>query len=158
VNSRAPVFFLALVAGVVGMIGTFGAWVSVAGVHPKGFDANAGKSVFFGVLIALLLLALATYRRARWPAIVALIPAGIAGAIAGWYFASPSKFVSVHGLFAVSRSWGLYLSAIGAVVLFLLCVVHMILPKQQVATPASPPPAPTPPPPASTSPPPASAP
>jgi hypothetical protein len=147
VNPRMPVFFLALIATVTAMIGTFGAWVSAAGIQPKGFDANAGKSVFFGSLLAILLLALATFRRSRWPAILALIPAGVAGAIAGWYFASPAKFLSVPAGLGVTRSWGLYLAAAGAIILFLLCVVHLVLPKHDVAgPPATTPPAPPAPP------------
>jgi hypothetical protein len=125
--SRVAVFVLALVAGALAVVGALATWVSPY----KGTDANAGKTVLAASIAAVVLLALATWGQWRWLAVLAAIPAAIAGAIAGYYFASPAKFATV---LEAKRGWGLYLAAIGAIVLFVLCLLHALLPRLRPAS------------------------
>jgi hypothetical protein len=137
---RVVIFVLALAAGALAVVGALGTWVSgslVVTVSYKGTDANAGKTVLAASIAAVVLLALATWGQWRWLAVLAAIPAAIAGAIAGYYFASPAKFANVPD---VSRGWGLYLAAIGGIVLFVLCLLHALLPKLRPAPASAPPP------------------
>jgi hypothetical protein len=129
VSARLLVFALGAIAGICAIVGAVSAWVSVGGESVEGIDANAGKTTLIAAAVAVAIAAIAV--RFQWLALIAAIPAGIAGAVSGWYAASPDKFVEpLNGDIA----WGLVLSTIGAIVLFVACVVLAIVPSRRTTT------------------------
>ena len=133
-------FALALVATVVVIVGCVSTWAKLEGSSFSGTDANAGKSTLIAAVVALVFLGLATWLSWRWAALVAAIPAAIAGAIAGYRLADIANFVS--GSSNATAGWGIYAATIGAIALFVLCLVHAFLPKAPApAASAAPPPA-----------------
>lgn len=149
-GQRTAIFLLALVAVALTIVGCVSTWAKAAGHSFSGTDANAGKTVMIGAIAAIILLALATWTVWRWAAVVAAIPAAIAAAIAAYRLADIKNFVG--GFDNATAAWGIWLATIAAIALFVLCVLHALLPKTVVdrATPAEP--AAPPPPPETTAP------
>jgi hypothetical protein len=129
VNARVLVFGVGAIAGICAIVGAVSAWVHVEGGSVEGFDANAGKTTLIASAVAIVVAGASV--RFQWLALMAAIPAGIAGAVSGWYAADPDEFVK--GLNA-DIAWGLVLSPIGAIVLFVCCVVLAILPPRRTTT------------------------
>ncbi len=140
-SPRIAIFVLAVICTALVVIGCVSTWAKQAGVSYKGTDANAGKSTLVAAIIALAFLALATWKRWRWAAIVAAIPAAIAGTIAAYRLADIANFVGGSG--DATAGWGIWVATIAGIALFVLCLVHAFLPSAAVAAaPAAPPPAP----------------
>jgi hypothetical protein len=137
---RTLVFLLALVAAVVTVVGAVSPWAEVRGHTFKGTDANAGTSVLIAAIVAILLLALATWLAQRWLSIVAAIPAAIAAAIAAYRLADIEHFV--EGFNNASAKWGAWAATLGGVALVVLCVVHALIggdaDREATATPLAP--------------------
>jgi hypothetical protein len=142
-SPKVAVFTLAVICTALVVIGCVSTWAKLAGVSYKGTDANAGKSTLVAAVLALAFLALATWRPWRWAAIVAAIPAAIAGTIAAYRLSDISNFVG--GSHDSTAGWGIWAATIAGIVLFVLCLVHAFLPsvaaETSVAPPAEPPPA-----------------
>lgn len=142
-SPRTSVFVLALICTVLVVIGCVSTWAKLGGLSFKGTDANAGKSTLIAAIIALVFLALATWKGWRWAAIVAAIPAAIAGTIAAYRLADVANFVG--GSHDATAGWGIWVATLAGIALFVLCLIHAFLPKVAVAAaPAAPPPAPPP--------------
>ena len=141
-GSRTAVFALALVCGVLVVVGSLATWAKAAGQSFSGTDANAGKTTLVGAIIALGLLAYATWKLSRWAAVVAAIPAAIAATIAAYRLADIENFV--QGYDNAIAGWGIWVATIAAIALFVLCLVHALLPKavEPVGTPVAPQPPP----------------
>jgi hypothetical protein len=142
VSPRIAVLVLAVICTALVVIGCVSTWAKLAGVSYKGTDANAGKSTLIAAVIALAFLAVATWRSWRWAAIVAAIPAAIAGTIAAYRLADISNFVS--GSNASKAGWGIWAATIAGIALFVLCLVHAFLPNvvaeaRGVSSPEQPP-------------------
>jgi hypothetical protein len=129
VNSRVLVFGLGAIGGICAIIGAVSAWVHVGGGAVEGIDANAGKTTLIASAVSIVVAAAAV--RWQWLALMAAIPAGIVGAVSGWYAADPDEFVKPLN---ADIAWGLVLSPIGSIVLFVCCVVLAILPPRQTTT------------------------
>jgi hypothetical protein len=142
---RANVAFLALVAAVLVVVGCLSTWATVRGVSFTGTDANAGKSTLVAAVVAAVLVLLATALGRRWLSIVAAIPAGIAAVIASYRLADIANFV--QGASDAKASWGIWLATISAIALFVLCIVHALVPVPEAPDEPSSPPDETPPPP-----------
>lgn len=156
-SPRTAVFVLALICAVLVIVGCVSTWATLAGFSFKGTDANAGKSTLIAAIISIVFLALATWKGWRWAAIVAAIPAAIAGTIAAYRLADIANFVG--GSQDAKAAWGIWAATLAGIALFVLCLVHALLPKAApvAVTPAAPSASPPPPepPPASPEPPPA---
>jgi hypothetical protein len=140
---RALVFLLALVCTVLVVVGSLATWAKVPDQGSfSGTDANAGKTTLVGAIVVLAFLALATWKLWRWAAIIAAIPAAIVATIAAYRLADIEHFV--EGFDNATAGWGVWVATIAAIALFVLCLVHALLPK--VVGPAIPPVAPQPPP------------
>jgi len=144
-GARTTIFLLALIAAVVTVVGCLSPWAEALGQSFKGTDANAGKSVLIGAIVAIILLALATWLAWRWLAIVAAIPAAVAAAIAAYRLANIEHFV--EGFSNATARWGAWAATIGSIALVVLCVVHAFVPEPaEEVEPAATPVAPQPPP------------
>ncbi len=132
------VFGLALVATVLVVIGCVSTWAREGGQSYAGTAANAGKSTLIAAIVALALLLLATWRAWRWAAIVAAIPAAIAAAIASYRLADVANFVEGHS--DATAAWGIWVATIAAIALFVLCLMHALLPRGPAAAPVPAPP------------------
>jgi hypothetical protein len=144
-SPRTSIFVLAFICAVLVVVGCVSTWAKLGGLSFKGTDANAGKSTLIAAIIALAFLAVATWKGWRWAAIVAAIPAAIAGTIAAYRLADIANFVS--GSNAATAGWGVWVATIAGIALFVLCLIHAFLPTAAVAaTPAVPPPSAPPPP------------
>lgn len=141
-SARANVAFLALVAAVVTVVGCLETWAKLGGHGYAGTDANAGKSTLVAAVVAALLVLLATGLGLRWLSIVAAIPAAIAAAISAYRLVDIANFVQGHN--DATAAWGIWLATIGAIALFVLCLVHAFV-RQPDAPPPEPPPAEPPP-------------
>ena len=139
---RAIIFLLALGAAAVTVVGCVSPWAEAVGQTFKGTDANAGKSVLIGAIVAIVLLAISTWFAWRWFSIVAAIPAVIAAAIAAYRLADIKHFV--EGFDNASAKWGAWAATIGSIALVVLCLVHAFLPGRDEAdaTPVAPQPPP----------------
>jgi hypothetical protein len=142
-TARANVAFLALVAAVLVVVGCLSTWATIrvplrGTASFAGTDANAGKSTLVAAIVAAVLVLLATTTRWRWLSIVAAIPAAIAAAISSFRLADIANFV--QGATDAQASWGIWLTTVSAIVLFVLCIVHAFLPVEEPA-PEAPPPA-----------------
>jgi hypothetical protein len=124
-SPRASIAFAAVIAAVLVVVGSVSTWATVRGVSFSGTDANAGKTTLIAAAIAALLLVIATRTGWRWLSIVAAIPAGIAAAISCYRLADIANFV--QGAPGADASWGIWLTVISAVVLFILCLAHAIV-------------------------------
>ena len=145
-TARANVAFLALVAAVLVVVGCFSTWATVRGLSFSGTDANAGKSTLVAAIVAGALVLLATAVGWRWLSIVAAIPAAIAAAMSSYRLADIANFV--QGATDAKASWGIWLTTISAIALFVLCIVHASLPvPESTAAAETPPPDEAPPPP-----------
>jgi hypothetical protein len=124
-SPRASIAFAAVVAAILVIIGSVSTWATVRGVSFSGTDANAGKTTLIAAAIAALLVVIATRTGWRWLSIVACIPAGIAAAISSYRLADIANFV--QGAPGADASWGIWLTVVSAVVLFILCLAHAIV-------------------------------
>jgi len=131
VSARLAVFMLAAAAGACAIVGAVSDWVTVAGAGVSGTEANAGKTTLIAAAAGVALAAVAV--RFRWIALLAAVAAGIAGAVSGYYASDPDAFVEP---FPADLAWGLALSAIGSIVLFVLSLAMLIVPDRR-ATPAA---------------------
>jgi hypothetical protein len=134
--ARAYVALAGLIAAILVVIGSLSSWATVQGVSFRGTQANAGKSTLAAAVVAALLLLLATRTGRRWLSAVAAIPAGIAAAIASYRLADIANFV--QGAPGASASWGIWLTTIASIALFVLCLVSAFLPAEKTAEDASP--------------------
>jgi hypothetical protein len=134
-SPRANIAFAAVIAAVLVVVGCLSTWATVRGVSFSGTDANAGKSTLIAAVIAALLILIATRTGWRWLSIIATIPAAIAAAISSYRLADIANFV--QGAPGADASWGIWLTVISAIVLFLLCLAHAIVRSATLAeTPA----------------------
>lgn len=144
-SQRTAVFVLASISAALVVVGCVSTWAKQGGNSYSGTDANAGKTTLIAAIIALVLLALATWTSWRWAAIVAAIPAAIASAIASYRWADIANFVA--GNHDATAGWGIVVATIAAVALLVLCLVHAFLPTGAAAPAAPPAPPPAQPPP-----------
>jgi hypothetical protein len=114
---RAQLVGIGVVAGVVTIIGAIGPWATFRGVSFAGTDANRGVTVAVAAGVGLLLLALAGWRNAVWPAVLAAVAGLVAVGLTLWSFAAINAFASAPADLPIGRGWGIWLSTIGSIVL-----------------------------------------
>jgi len=142
-GSRTAVFVLALICAVLVVVGSLATWAKLPGQGSfSGTEANAGKTTLVAAVVALGLLAFATWKRSRSAAVVAAIPAAIAATIAAYRLADIGNFV--QGYDDATAGWGIWVATIAAIALFALCLVHALLLRavEPVGTPVAPQPPP----------------
>ncbi len=145
-SQRIGLFGLALISTVLVVVGCVSTWAKLGGASYKGTDANAGKTTLIAAIVALVFLALSTWKSWRWAAIVAAVPAAIAGTIAAYRLADIANFI--EGSHDAKAGWGIWVATIAAIALFVLCLAYAFLPKAApAAAPAPPAPPPAQPPP-----------
>ena len=131
-NLRLAVFLLAAAAGICAIVGAVSDWVDTPIGAAAGTDANAGKTTLIAAAVGIAFAAVAV--RLRWLALLGAVAAGIAGAVSGYYASDPDAFVDpLPG----DLMWGLALSALGSIALFVLCLALLAVPDRRAAPAAA---------------------
>jgi hypothetical protein len=131
--NRAQLAGVGVVGGVLTIIGAIGPWATFRGVSFAGTDANRGVTVAVAAGVGLLLLVLAGWRNAVWPAVLAAVAGLVAVGLTVWSLAAINAFASAPSNLAIGRGWGIWLATIGSIDLVVAAIWAALVKERDAA-------------------------